>query len=140
MQSQRLRRFAIHVLFAWLFALGTGFANACVIQEQLQQSAHSMMDGHRGPAGHTGGDCGTGHDHAAHAGNAPCEQFLSDRSALPNAAKQPSHSPGDVWLAPAPGPSAVVLATPEAAGTAKVETQRPPPGVPIPIEFLRLAL
>ena len=140
MQTQRLRRFAIHVLFAWLFALGTGFANACVVQEQVRQSAHSVMNGHRAPVIHTSSDCAAGHDHAAHARNAPCEQFLSDRSALPNAAKQQSHSTSEVSLAPAPAAIPVVLATPEAAGTVKSEPERPPPGIPIPIAFLRLTL
>lgn len=140
MQTQRFRRFAIHVLFAWLFALGTSFANACVIQEQLRQSAHSMIDGHRAPASHASGDCGAGHDHAAHAGSAPCEQFLSDRSALPNAAKQQSQTQGDIGLAPAPVVSAILLAASEAAGTAKSEPGPPLPGIPIPIAFLRLTL
>jgi len=35
MQTQRLRRFALHVLLAWLFALATGFVNACVMQSQF---------------------------------------------------------------------------------------------------------
>jgi hypothetical protein len=140
MQTLRLRRFTLHVLFAWLLALGTGFANACVIQEEVRQSAHSMMHGHEAPASHAGVDCGAGHDHTAHAGNAPCEKLLGDRSVLPNQAKQQSHAATDFWQAPAPGAFLVFLPAPEALGTAKAEPERPRPGIPIPIAFLRLTL
>jgi hypothetical protein len=40
-QSRRLRRFAAHVLLVWLFALGAGIANACVVQLHLQPAGHA---------------------------------------------------------------------------------------------------
>jgi hypothetical protein len=45
MQLQRLRRLAVYVLFAWLFALTTGIVNACVVQAELHNSAQSVAHG-----------------------------------------------------------------------------------------------
>lgn len=137
---QPLRRLAIHVLLAWLLALGTGFANACVIQEQLSQSAHAALDHDGAEAGHTTIDCQTEHDHASHAGNAPCEQFSIDRSALSQTAKQQSNPASDFWLASAQPTSFIFLSMPEAPGRVKGKQERSLATIPIPIAFLRLTL
>jgi hypothetical protein len=140
MRTQRLRRLAVHVLLSWLFVLGTGFANACVIQEQLRQSAHSATHGDEAAGDHTTIDCQTGHDHTSHAGNPPCEQFKIDRSALPQTAKQQSHSSSDFWPASAPLPSFVFLVMPEAPERVKSKPGSVSATIPIPIAFLRLTL
>ncbi|HEX9718526.1 MAG TPA: hypothetical protein VGA59_02250 [Ramlibacter sp.] len=139
MHTKRLRRLAIHVLLAWLFVLGTGFANACVVQEQLRPSAHSAIHG-GAAASHTTIDCQTGHDHASHAVNPPCEQFSIERSALSQTAKQQSSSANDLWLASAPLPSFVFLAMPEPPGKIRNKQERSSATIPIPIAFLRLTL
>lgn len=140
MHFQRLRRLAVHVLLGWLLTLGTGFANACVVQEQLRQSAHSAIHGDAAAQTHAKVDCQSGHDHASHAVNAPCEQFSVDRSALSQTAKQQSQSASDFWLASAQLPSFVFLSMPEASGRIKSQQDRALATIPIPIAFLRLTL
>jgi hypothetical protein len=142
MQIQRLRRFALHVLLAWVFALATGVVNACVMQVDLPESAHaSAHGGHAlvGDADHSMPHETDGHEHESHAGKPPCERCCDEPSALPQqAASQKSDSPSGFWLVSLPAPSF----TWAASRVARLDGIPPRWGatIPIPIAFLRLAL
>ena len=142
MQTQRLRRFALHVLLAWVLALATGVVNACVMQMHLPDSAHaSAHDGHsfEEDAHHSMLDESDGHDPASHTGKPPSDRCCDEPSALPQqAVKQQSDSPG-FFLAPLPAPAFTLFA---AARAARFDSGRLRWGatIPIPIAFLRLAL
>lgn len=142
-QTQRLRRLAVHVLLAWLFALSTGIVNACVVQAGLPNSADSVAHGNHeavkalDQAEVSGG---TGDDHESHPGNPPCERCCDEPSALPQAAKQHSEPLNGFWLASAPAPSFTFQAVSEANGTLDSRHIRWRAAIPISIAFLRLTL
>lgn len=147
-QPQRLRRLAVHVLLVWLFALGTGIVNACVVQVQLHPAAHSVAHGHPGMGAVP--DQGTfpdavvhqhhQHEQQADRSHPPCERLCDAPSVAPQPEKQQSNLLSGFWLAPAPIPSFNFQSS--------IEPDRIVPGtqvgwrksIPIPIAFLRLAL
>ena len=74
------RKTAFVVLLVWLFALASGVANACLLEERgtHSQIAAAGSDGpaHAVAAGHAG--VAVGHDAAPHAAKAPCLKVCSD--------------------------------------------------------------
>lgn len=143
MQTQRLRRLAVHVLLAWLFALGTGIANACVVQPALrdcgQAASHEHFHAAPDPA-HGQAHGVAGHAHSA-SDTAPCERLCDQPSAVPQAAKQQTDvMNGLSWLAPAPLPVWDFRALPAVNAVIDGTPIFWRATVPIPIAFLRLAL
>lgn len=144
MQMQRLRRLALHVLLAWLFAFGTGVVNACVVQAHVRsaslaaaaQQAQAQMqaqDAADAPCVHEGGG---GADHS----KLPCERFCEEPGAVAQAAKQQSDVTGGFLLAAAPPASFQFQSWTQPDST---PASAPAPwraAIPIPIAFLRLAL
>ena len=74
------RKTAFVVLLVWLFALASGVANACLLQERGTHSqiaaAGSGGPAHAVAAGHAG--VAVGHDADPHAAKAPCLKVRSD--------------------------------------------------------------
>jgi len=146
MQTQRLRRWAVHVLLAWLLTLGAGIVNACVVQLELHNRATIAAHGHGAALkalSHASAEGGAHHQHSEgdsdHASNVPCERFCDEPSAVPQQAKQKSDSAAALWPA-FPPPAPFVLPIPE---TDVMPGSRPVAWratVPIPIAFLRLTL
>lgn len=136
------RKTAFAVLLVWLFALASGVANACLLQERgtHSQVAAAGSDGpaHAVAAGHAG--VAAGHDPAPLAAKAPCLKVCSDgaQSLLTQGSKVAQGEAG-------PPPRAVEL-WPEAkkpdlrargsAGDSPAGTVGPP----IRVRFSRLAL
>ena len=147
-QSQRLRRFAVHVLLVWLFALGTGIVNACVVQLHMQQPAHAAA--HDAQAMIAGAvdeetDCASLHgqqqagDQTDHSRPA-CERLCDAPSVAPQPEKQQSNLASGFWLAPAPVLSFDFQSSVEPLRIAPRDDARWRKSIPISIAFLRLAL
>lgn len=146
-QPQRLRRLAVHVLLVWLFALGTGVVNACVVQVQLHQAAHVVAHGHQdmeaaldeGAVPHA-----TVHqhqsEHQADRSHPPCERLCDAPSVAPQPEKQQSNLLSGFWLAPAPIASFNFQSSIEPDRIAPSTHVRWRKSIPISIAFLRLAL
>lgn len=136
-QRRHLRTIAARVLLVWLFALATGFVNACLVtpaqaapdahhhEHALPAPDHAAADEHGGP----------------HANKASCQKFCADEASSVPATKH-TLDPGPAWgaaLLPAL-PLWVGVDDPGAA-FARADTAAPPGGrVPIRIALLRLAL
>jgi hypothetical protein len=144
MQMQRLRRFAVPVLLAWLFAVGSGVVNACVVQVELGGIARMAAQDDQAAAerahqvqAHAAG----GHDHESHGGNPPCKRFCDEPSAVSQSAKHDLDSANGFWLAPAPAPTYLLVPAPSRAdGAFHRRSERWRAAIPIPIAFLRLTL
>lgn len=144
MQTQRLRRLALHVLIAWLLALATGVVNACVMRAQLADAAPAVTHGGHGiamDANHVAAHEVDAASHESLSGKPPCDRCCDEPSVLPQqATKQQSDSPSGFWLAALPAPS---FANPVvSSGDSRLDSSqiRWGPAIPIPIAFLRLAL
>jgi hypothetical protein len=136
MQTQRLRRFAVHVLLLWLFAFSTGIVNACVVQMHFGQPEHAMLHGDHGMHHQA-----SGHEHQTDHSNLPCERFCDEPSAVAQPVKQQSDSASHSWPAAPPAPSFEFQALSGAVtGTPASIPIRWAATVPIPIAFLRLTL
>ena len=129
MQIQRLRRFTLHVLLAWVLVLATGVANACVI------TMHLPIGGDTHQTMRDEADC---HDHASNDTKPPCERCCDEPSALPQQAVKHG-DPSGLFPAALPAPSFTHFA---AGLAARLDSHqlRWRATVPIPIAFLRLAL
>lgn len=144
MQTQRLRRLALHVLLAWLLVLATGVVNACVVRAQLADANPAAA--HGGHAIALDADHMAGHEASAVGQNEgisqpPCERCCDEPSVLPQqAAKQQSDSPNGFWLAALPAPSFASAAASSHDTRLDSSQIRWGPAIPIPIAFLRLAL
>ena len=142
-QPQRLRRFAVHVLLFWLFGLGTGVVNACVMQTGMVDGtaavaqANADPEQHADPAQMLQADAD---DHECDHTRPPCERLCDGPSAVPQAEKQHSNPLSGFWLAAAPIPSFNFQSRAEPPGTLASAHERRRTTVPIPIAFLRLAL
>ena len=149
---RQLRRTAGVALFAWMFALVSGVANACLVQAaEPGAAALSLPEGTRrggcdsgvAPCEH---DAGPAHHHAdsgrsepgQHGGKAVCLKFCADESsALAKSKASQAELPGPVLLAGAPWSMAVQVAA--AAQWRPVE--RPASvGPPIFLRLLRLTI
>lgn len=129
------RNTALMVLFAWLFALASGVANACLL-EARETHSHVVIAVSSGSA-----HAGTVADHGDDSQNfkAQCLKVCDDGSrSLPKqnaTAAQPDPGPAPllvvIWNAVAPA-----AATPHQLD----EAQPPTPGLPIRVRYSRLAL
>ena len=136
------RHIAFAALLVWLFALASGVANACLLEERgtHSQIAAAGSDGpaHAVAAGHAG--VAVGHDAAPHAAKAPCLKVCSDgtQSLLTQDSKVAQGESG-------PPPRAVEL-WPEAkkpdllARGSAGDNPAATVGPPIRVRFSRLAL
>jgi hypothetical protein len=145
-QPQRFRRFAVHVLLVWLFALGTAIANACVVQLHLQLPAQAVVQGHQHEAvadeDQASDASAPQHQHCHNpAGHAPvpCERLCDGPSVVPKTERQPVNLLTSFWLAPAPLPSFEFRPL-DAEQTVPSDNARWREPVPIAIAFVRLAL
>lgn len=118
------RNTAFVVLLVWLFALGSGVANACLLQERETHS-HAVAV--------------AGHDDDSHPASAPCQKVCSEGSQTPVTA--------DLKVTQAdcgPAPLVAVLWTPATPVVlATVSTDAIPPvgvGPPIRVRYSRLIL
>jgi hypothetical protein len=146
-QPQRLRRFAVHVLLVWLFALGTAIANACTVQLHLQLPAQAVLQDHQHEAvadENQASDTSSPqhqpcHDTAGHA-PPPCERLCDGPSVVPQAERHAVDLPSGFWLASAPPPLSFEFQSFDAEPTVPSDSVRWREPVPIAIAFLRLAL
>ncbi|HJW11561.1 MAG TPA: hypothetical protein VJ598_07235 [Albitalea sp.] len=131
-QRQRLRRFALHMLLVWLFALGSGVVNACVLEPEARHDAAAahVQAGMPSPQ----------HDEdARHGTSAPCAKFCDDPAAAVQFLKQQT----DVSMTLVALPTSALLpliAEARVADAAAIERTPRSAAVPIQIAFLRLAL
>ena len=145
--QRRLRRLAAYVLLVWLFGLGSGIVNACVVAVQLRHVEHAAVQAHHDhgamavdSAVAENAHPGAHDDGQGNLARPPCERLCDGPPAAPQADKQSVNPLGTAWLAAAPLPSFDfrLLARPSAttpdAGLRWVAT------IPIPIAFLRLTL
>ena len=146
-QPQRLRRFALHVLLLWLFALGSGIANACVVQPHMASPAQAAAADHQQTAGvaDEDADCAGLHGHQQSGDRAdrsqpPCQRLCDAPSVAPQPEKQQSNLLSGFWLAPAPVPAFAFQASVEPDRIVPHDDSRWRPSIPIAIAFLRLAL
>jgi hypothetical protein len=137
------RRIVVTLLLVWFFALGAGWANACLLQERgthwhvLAESGSAPAQASHISAGHLG----AGLDHAANAGltKSACLKVCGD-SAQTVVKAAVSADVTDVGMT-----SPTVLewfATLDAAerSNAWLDSPDPSPGVPLRTRFSRLAL
>jgi hypothetical protein len=138
-QTRSLRRLAVYVLLAWLFALTTGFVNACIVQAEVSDSAHSVAHPrHAGDHGHAY-EMSAG-PHESQVAHPPCERFCDEPSALPQPAKLQADASSGLWFAYAPLSSFFFQALSEPDATLGSRDVRQRSTIPIPIAFLRLTL
>jgi hypothetical protein len=147
-QRQRLRRLAAQVLLMWLFALGAGIVNACVIEPELRHAAafaaHGQDDQHHAAShlrhDHAAGSIGHKH-RSPHSSKAPCAKFCDEPSASTQPLKQQADEFNAVSLATGPISSFTLsdMSLPP-GGVSGAEPERSRGAIPIPIAFLRLAL
>ena len=150
-QPQRLRRFAVQVLLVWLFALGTGIVNACVVQLHMLPpapiAAQSVWGDNQQMASldDEAADCATVHENHQPGDQTarphlPCERLCDGPSIAPQPEKQQSNLLSGFWLAPAPVPSFDFQSSVDPVRIAPSEDARWRRTIPISIAFLRLAL
>lgn len=150
-----LRRLASYVLAVWLFALGSGVVNACLVSGELRHGvpAASLHQGHdmdaadaadHDMAGHDMAShdmpAHPGHDHQDRNGKPPCERLCDAPAAARVADKELGSSLAGFWLAPAPLPTVTLRVLPAATHAAPAPVQPWRATVPLPIAFQRLAL
>jgi hypothetical protein len=137
---QRLRRWAARVLLLWLFGVGAGVANACLVAgsggSDGSAAAHHT---HVGAAHHHAAAGEGAHDQDTAPAVSNCQDFCDKASvSLPSLKPAPGDVQGQAWLVSA---VPVVLAAPVLASAQpwlpRRDGLRAPP---IPIAFLRLAL
>ena len=144
---RQLRHTACVALFAWVFALVSGVANACLLQTVEPGATIFSLAAGAQPAGcHSGvapceHDAGLAHHHAdsgrgepaQHGDKAVCLKFCTDEaSALAKSKASQADLPGPVLLAGAPWSSAV-----RGAAAAQWQAVERPASVGPPL-FLRL--
>ena len=123
-QRRHRRRVAALILGAWLFALFAGIANAC-----LPESGNTIHN--------TSMDMGTEHDGDSNR-SAACEQFCNVDTPLFSKLQLVQDQPAGQPLLVA-SVSALLSSAPASAAPV-VYLAHPPPGVPILLRSLRLAL
>src|SRR3990167_4255951 len=149
---RQLRHTACVAMFAWVFALVSGVANACLVQAaEPNAAAFSLLAGTRiggcdsgvAPCEH---DAGPAHHHAdsergepiQHGGKAVCLKFCADESSAPAKSKaSQADLPSLVPMAGAPWSPAV----PVAAAAHWRPVERPAAvGPPLFLRLLRLTI
>ena len=141
--KRAMRSTAFTVLLAWLLALASGVANACLLQPPLYPS-HVAAAGPSGAADspmHSGGHArhGIGHGHAADASKVPCRKVCED---APQSLTKPLSGADQTD----PGPPGIVSTLWAAAGPIVLisnwmaEVRPVTPGLPIRLRYPRLLL
>jgi len=149
---RQLRRTAGVALFAWVFALVSGVANACLLQTAepgataVSIAAGTQKVGCGSDAAPCEHDAGPAHHHAdsgrdepvQHGGKAVCLKFCADESsALAKSKASQAELPGPVLLAGAPWSPAVQVA---AAAQWQVVERPASVGPPLFLRLLRLTI
>jgi hypothetical protein len=141
-QPQRLRRFAVYVLLVWLFGLGSGIVNACVVHTELSHGSATVAPEHdgEGPVTHPADMQQAGDDHdECDQTRPPCERLCDAPSVVPQAEKQQSNPLSGFWLVSAPIPASNFQRSAE-PNRAVSSTVRWHTTIPISIAYLRLTL
>lgn len=132
---RQIRRLAAQVLLAWVFALASGIAHACIVGLESAPAARAQGHGHELAV--------DDHEHAAGmAASSPCAKFCDDESSVVPA----SAAAGSVvatfgaWMAPSPQSAWPTFADEAGAAVGGAEPAPEHGRIPIPIAFLRLAL
>ena len=149
---QQLRHTVCVVLFAWVFALVSGVANACLVQAVEPGAATSSLAAGARTAGCDAGGTpcehgvGPAHHHAdselgepvQQGGKVVCLKFCADESsALAKSKASPADLPGPVLQDDAPWSSAVQVA----AAAQWLAVERPASiGPPLFLRLLRLTI
>jgi len=135
---------AAKLLLVWLFALATGFANACVI---VSGTYASMGLTERSPAvnGHEAAEHLPGHLNCDDAESLPqhppsCAKFCADESSSIPAAKHAQDAPSFLDVALVPTMAIAVMAPMGEATAVDSGVPSPPPGPPVSIAYRRLTL
>jgi hypothetical protein len=143
-RRQDIRRFAARVLLGWLFALGVGVVDACVLDPGLGHGTSGATHGGHAPAtpiGHDAGHALVAHDHAPPQGNkASCVKFCDEPTTTSQNVKQQVDPFNAIFLAPSPS---IFVELKPATGLGQrpfAEPGRWRPAIPIVIAYLRLAL
>jgi hypothetical protein len=139
-QPRQIRRLAAHVLLVWLFVLGVGVANACVVQMGLHHSAETVAPCHEAVLESAQSGQATQGDHQPDRTHPPCQRLCDGPSAVTQAEKTQSNPLNGFWLASAPLPSVTFQSWAEPSGIVPSDDPHWRQAVPIPIAFLRLAL
>lgn len=133
---RQLRRWAARVLLAWLFGVGAGVANACLVaSDEVEAGPTTAASAHE----HTGEHAGPQHDDEGSPGKGNCVDFCEKSSVAVSGSKLPDRASMGVLPVPVCASSLPVVA-PGAEHAAVAEVARRWHGPPIPIAFLRLAL
>lgn len=143
-RRKQIRRIAAHMLLVWLFALGVGIVNACVLGPELVRSVTSAaLDAHGAGAAHEshGGHASGTHGHPSpHDGTAPCAKFCDQLSVGAQADRQQLDPFNAAWLGPIPSGSIAIGAAALVLSAQSIDPIRWRPAIPIAIAFLRLTL
>ena len=140
-QPQRLRRLAVYVLLVWLFGLGSGIVNACVVQMQLDDSATLLAQHEHEEATVDALHCHDGDaQHESDANHPACERLCDSPSAVPQTEKLQSNPLSGFLMAAAPLPSFTFQIHSDPGAILPGEHLRWRTDVPISIAFLRLSL
>ena len=144
-RPQRLRRLAFQVLLVWLFALGTGIVNACVVQVQVREASHAVPHDHEEMQAaldeiQVAAALPDSHEHETDNTQPPCKRLCDGPTAAPQTEKQPSNPLSGFWLAPAPLPAISFQPSIPSDAVAPSTHVRWRKAIPISIAFLRLAL
>lgn len=137
------RRTVFTVLLVWLFAVGAGWANACVLQDRSTHVDGVSFDVARNiqapviSAGHVGAL--SAHDDTSGALNAPCLKVCND-GALSMLKAPTAVDPVDHGMAPPVTIIWTAHATAPPVTGATRELPPPLPGLPLRIRYTRLAL
>jgi hypothetical protein len=139
-QPHRLRRFAVYVLLVWLFGLGSGIVNACVVHSELSHGTVSVAHEHNGTGHVADASDQSMDDHECDHSRPACERLCDGPSVVPQAEKQQSNPLSGFWLASAPIPAFNFQCSTDPRGPVSSARLRWHTTIPIPIAFLRLAL
>lgn len=137
----RLRRYAACVLALWVFGLGSGFVNACVVAAEVRHASHATAQAAQGH-GHV-------HEHGGRAGDAsspggagseqrPCERLCAEPTTASRHEKQSAILTGFFIVAPVSIHEIALRPRPPRV----LASVAPDPGNPIPLSlaYLRLTL
>jgi hypothetical protein len=135
-QRQRLRRIAARILVVWLFALATGFVNACLVEPASAAALEAGGAHHHALAASPAAD----HHGMPDANKASCQKFCADEASSVLATKQALDPGPALGLALLPALPLWIGVDDPGAADARADTRPPAERVPIPIALLRLTL
>lgn len=121
------RRTALLLLVAWLFALASGVAHACLLARPVQDLAHHRVD--------HGAD--VAHEAPARDAGAPCKKFCADETSTLAKSHDPASADGTL---PAMQTAAWRVLPEPVRPRAHRHGPPPRPALPVAIRFLRLTI